>query len=268
MISKFVRREYEMRSIEQVAISDLSDDLTARVPDVWRKVLEVEPSAAAEVIADVWSQYCPGMPRVSEFIRKELLDVRLATRPKPYHYVRAYTSGAPDQEWLAKRDLVLVYILNGPTESRPYQLWYGNLPYSEDVPTWFGSAATAYGDIPTKFHDGFMTIDFISGILPLGDVHSLADRWIRYTDPELEEFQVVRGENDSSPVPQDQWPEFDSVMVLAENGTEEAWGVEAGTRDGSGWGGESDWVYRTENLSTSIETMIGYVTGAIQNGRF
>lgn len=251
-----------------ISVEDLQSDERESIPPAWSTALSRSGSNCGDFIADMWLELCPNMPRVASFIRSNLHGVLLAKLPREYHYVRILASGRPYDQVVLPSDIVLIYVFDGPAEWMAGRLWYGKLPLQGAVPEWWNSAHAVYGDLFTQLHNGFMTLSDLSGILQADDVHSISDRWIRYTDPDLEDFQVGWDYEGSRVIPRDHWPDFDQMLVLAENQTQEGWAVDSLKTDESGWGGTFDWVFPVDSIAKSIEDMIGRVTGAIENGEF
>ncbi|WP_345314220.1 hypothetical protein [Gordonia alkaliphila] len=251
----------------RIALADVPPEERGAIPEQWITALSLPDDKCGDYLAGVWNELCPQLPRVGRFIRSHLRGVLLATMPRRYHYVRDFISGPPAGDWRKDRWTVLIYVFDGLSERFPYQLWYGKVPHSGDLPAWGDAAAAVLGDLP-RLQDGFKELSLTAGILSIEDVHSIADRWIRYTDPDLEQFEVFAGSGDGATIPRSEWPDFDETLVVAEYLSQEACAIDLTKADGSGWGGSFNGLYPVDSVALEVEDMIGRVTGAIEMGKF
>lgn len=255
---------------EYLTIGDLTDRERETLPQLWSAALELRDEEIGSFMAAHWRRVCPSMPRLADYLEQHLLHVGLARINKPYHYVRAVQDGPQPEDERHQSEIALAYLIPDPREGvhRPFFSWFGRKPFDGQRPSWWPAVEAVLGTLATDLHDGFMHEFGESGIVAVPDMHSVYRRWIQNIDVNLMDMNVTVSPTDYTPIDRSQWPDFGSLMVVAEDSTMMAWAVDPAKPDGSGWGGSYDMLHPFTDLAHEIETMIGETIGAVQNDTF
>lgn len=253
---------------EYVSLDDLTASEREHLPSSWSAAIGSPDEEIGPLMASRWREVCPTMPRLARYLERHLLHVGLARIKRPYHYVRQMQDGPQPESERTMTEVALVYLIADPDGSRPFYSWLGRRPYDGPQPAWWKSLEAVIGTLAVDLHDGFMHEFGESGIVAVSDMHSVYRRWIQNIDDNLVQMNVTVSPTDYTPIDRNQWPDFGSLMVIAEESTMMAWAVDPAKPDGSGWGGSYDMLHPFTDLAHQIETMIGTVIGAVQNDTF
>lgn len=237
-----------------IELSELSATEHAELPEVWRELVSAPPESVAARISDQWTSHCPQFPLIAEFIRDHLLHLGLVRMQTPYHWVRALNHGPqPDDE--VGTTVVLAYFFRDLTETFPFRMWFGYRPFGGELPPYWTSVLPIGGTLATSVHDGFRNQFDEVGLVTVGDMHTVAERWINVNDPDGEDLMILN-EPGGTELPRSQWPDFDSLVVVAENTDALGWAVDVEKTDGSGWGDSYDNLAPIPDIAHAVQAMI------------
>ncbi|WP_353107636.1 hypothetical protein [Gordonia sp. (in: high G+C Gram-positive bacteria)] len=236
------------------------------IPHGWADVVGECDAEMRRRVAEQWRRGAPRLPRVADLLERELRHIWVAESAARYHYLKDFEFGnhrnAPD---FGTTETVMIYIFDHYRHDDRCELWIGGPPYTGPIPDWWDTAVPVLGTFATDLHDGFMDYMGWCGILSVSNVHTVYDRLIRWTDPDMDEMNVFASDAPQAPeLDRSEWPDFGQLVVLAEHQTWDAWAIDR-TRVHAGWTGDNEYFHPTEDVAADIDELITIVLRPIED---